>query len=438
MLIITKLGRKFVHNPETKESLWNAPAEVQEKIDAMPPPDIEAERAARQERRRRRAEIAAAENAKAAAEARAKAAAERAAKQASEAPTEQEAEAEDDEDEYEYVEEEEEEESPDVKRAKLEDGGPIEYTEDDIAWQLQAMAEEHELDPEDLEEPELDPEEGANIFKEMLSEYSLNPYSTWELELPKFVNDHRYTVLSTTKDRRDIFNDWCRERIAELKAEKARQKQIDPRIPFWSFLQSNANPKYYWAEFKRKHRKDPEMKDSKLSDKDREKMYRDYLSRMKTSGTLREADLKKLLNTTHGLSSRTALTGLPDSIVADVRYVVCPDESRDRIIKDHLRTLPEEVVDEAVRKEREEAARREAALRDREFQVRRQQASTRYDDERARMLLREEEAALERASRVGKRGLAGHLRTEKEKDEEKEGEKETEGEKDEAGMGGSE
>lgn len=136
---------------------------------------------------------------------------------------------------------------------------------------------------------------------------------------------------------------------------------------------------------------------------------------MKTSATIREADLKKLLNTTHGLCSQTHLDDLPDSIIADVRYIVCPDESRDRIIRDHLRTLPAEPINEAKRKEKEEAERRQAALRDREFQVRRQQASTRHDDQRARMLLREEEAALERATRVGKKGLLGHFNTEKEK-----------------------
>lgn len=113
----------------------------------------------------------------------------------------------------------------------------------------------------------------------MLNDYDVNPYSMWESELPKFVDDHRYTILPTTHDRKTVFTTWCKDRIAAIKAEKAAQKQIDPRIPFWNFLKSNVNPKYYWTEFKRKHRKDPVMKDSKLLDRDREKMYRDYLAR---------------------------------------------------------------------------------------------------------------------------------------------------------------
>jgi hypothetical protein len=49
-------------------------------------------------------------------------------------------------------------------------------------------------------------------------------------------------------------------------------------MPYLEFLQRNATPKLYWPEFKRKYKKEPEMRDSKLSDKDREKWYRDYIA----------------------------------------------------------------------------------------------------------------------------------------------------------------
>lgn len=43
---------------------------------------------------------------------------------------------------------------------------PVEFTEDDIAWQLEAMAEEYGLDEEDLEEgEEMTEEEGVGLFK---------------------------------------------------------------------------------------------------------------------------------------------------------------------------------------------------------------------------------------------------------------------------------
>lgn len=113
----------------------------------------------------------------------------------------------------------------------------------------------------------------------MLDDYKINPYSTWDAEMPRIVEDNRYVLVTTTKRRKDVFTEWCKNRIAEIKAEKARQKKVDPKIPFWAFLKENASAKLYWPEFKRKFRKVSEMKDTKLADKEKEKMYRDYISR---------------------------------------------------------------------------------------------------------------------------------------------------------------
>lgn len=44
--------------------------------------------------------------------------------------------------------------------------GPVEFTEEDIAWQLEAMAEEYGLDEEDLDESgEMTEEENIELFK---------------------------------------------------------------------------------------------------------------------------------------------------------------------------------------------------------------------------------------------------------------------------------
>jgi hypothetical protein len=51
-----------------------------------------------------------------------------------------------------------------------------------------------------------------------------------------------------------------------------------PRLPYLALLEKHGTPKLYWPEFKRKFKKEPEMRDNKLSDKDREKWYRDYMS----------------------------------------------------------------------------------------------------------------------------------------------------------------
>ncbi|KAG0130891.1 hypothetical protein HOY82DRAFT_578986 [Tuber indicum] len=385
VLVTTKMGRKFVHNTTTKASLWKAPEDVQAAIDAMPPEEDQpkdrkkgkSKEAAtpeggsgnkvrsEQEERRRVASVAAAAAA--------------ALKM-------------------------EEGRGGSLDRAKQ---GPVEFTEDDVAWQLEAIAQEYGFDEEDPDEgEEMTDEDNIYLFKEMLAEYKVNPYSTWEKEMPRIVEDSRYVLINTTRARKGVFTNWCRERISELKIEKEKTKKQDPKIPFWEFLKGNASAKLYWPEFKRKWKKSSEMKDSKVPDKDKEKMYREYISHMKISEPLRENDLKKLLRSTTTLSRHTTLETLPESVLVDVRYVTAPDNIRGKVIQDHLATLPEDLEEEKGRKERE---RREQALRDRERAVRKEQWKFRGEEQRAKEMLKEEEAMIERAKVVGKRGLLGHI-----------------------------
>jgi hypothetical protein len=125
-------------------------------------------------------------------------------------------------------------------------------------------------------------------------------------------------------------------------------------------------------------------------------------------------DLKKLLKSTPSLSKQMTLLSLPDSILADVRYVTAPESSRDRIITEYLSTLPDAPISEEERKAKEERERRERALREREWQVRKEKRMNAADEAIAKQMLREEEAAIERAKQVSKKGLLGHLRKEKE------------------------
>ena len=142
---------------------------------------------------------------------------------------------------------------------------------------------------------------------------------------------------------------------------------------------------------------------------------------MKISEPLRENDLKKLLKSTTTLSRHTTLETLPESILVDVRYVTAPNNARDKVIQDHLATLPEDPEKEKERKERE---RRDQALRERERTVRKEQWKLRGEEQRAKEMLREEEAMIERAKVVGKRGLLGHIIKKEDTTESEKGDKE--------------
>ncbi|KAK9369712.1 hypothetical protein V1509DRAFT_618886 [Lipomyces kononenkoae] len=162
------------------------------------------------------------------------------------------------------------------------DQGPLEYNEDDIEWQIQAMMEEH---PEMLiegdadEEDDIRYEDRIKVFRELLVDANVNPYAPWEATIETIVNDQRYLALNTLSERKAAFEDWSKERITELKAQKANEPKLDPKEQFMDLLRQYATPKLFYQEFKRKYRKEPLFKDSALSDREKEKIYRDYVKK---------------------------------------------------------------------------------------------------------------------------------------------------------------
>ena len=292
MLVKTKLGRRFVFNPEKGVSYWKFPPEVMKGV-------VEYDRQEREKKERlENGDSREGEDEDAAAAAEGFAAAERATPGASpaHAVAAQHREVADDSDEYEEVEvtDDEDEDNP-SKRQKTEESNeqPVEFNEDDIAYQLAAMGQDYGLDPgeygeggEDLEEGaeglQLTEEDSNALFKDMLNDYNISPYTTWEkiIEGAQIVEDDRYNVLPNMKSRKEVWGDWSRERIQLLKEQREKEEKKDPRIPYLAFLQKYATPKLYWPEFRRKYKKEPEMRDTKLFDKDREKWYRDYINRV--------------------------------------------------------------------------------------------------------------------------------------------------------------
>lgn len=481
MLVLTELGREFVHNPETKESLWLGKGKIPDEVvkaveklkslglEELSKLDEEEKRASEARRRARRAE-----------KWKARAVTEELEEkgEGGEYGEYEEEEGADggqsggagvgatgegprgkkrsasaaelgEEGEEEYEEEYEEYEEPPEGAPKWDGGlpasgggapaGPVEFTEEDISWQLEAMAEEYGLEEEDLQEEDLPAEDAVQIYREMLEELQPNPYGTWENTYPSLAHDPRYTVLNTTKHRQEVFTAWCKDRVAILKEEKLKQERKDPKVQYWEFLTAHIKDvkKLYWPEFKRKHKKEKEMKDSKLTDKDREKMYREYSAHTKLSPTLLENELKKLLKSNKELTRYAKVDGLPLTILADVRYaaypLVLPGDAkssglpppRDTVIQAFLSTLPEEArpLSEKELKERQ----RQGALRERERTVKKEQGRLRGEIERGREMLKGEEMEIERAVKeVGRKGLLSAIEAEREREKEREKLKEKE------------
>ena len=455
MLVETKLGRRFVHNPEKGESYWKFPAEVLKGV-------VEYDRLEREKRnsignadapKDKDAGITAMfEGLATAADHATPGASPAPAPAAPETPRA------DNSDEYEEVEvtddeEEDKAENPSKRRKTEAEYGneqPVEFNEDDMAYQLAAMGEDYGLDPgeygdggEGLEEGaeglQLTEEDSNALFRDMLNDFNISPYTTWEniVEGGQIIEDDRYTVLPNMKSRKEVWGEWSRKRIQRLREQREKEEKKDPRIPYMAFLQKYANPKLYWPEFRRKYKKEAEMRDTKLADKDREKWYRDYINRMqhlhrillvtangpftglKLPESTLKSDLAALLTFVplNALNRSTTLDTLPPSILTDLRYISLKAAIRDPIIESYIATLPPAPSDVAVSpeeaenlaKQRQERQRREKALADRQSQVedekRRQKGALQY----SKGILREGELEVERARNVGKEGLMGYL-----------------------------
>lgn len=328
--------------------------------------------------------------------------------------------------------------SNDPKRQKTEQDDaerPVEFDEDDIAYQLAAMGESYGLDPgeygnsgeqgeweEGAEGLPFTEEDAVALFEDMLDDRNVSPYTPWEkLIEPRsaILSDDRYTALSSTHARKKAWVDWSRKRLQRLKELRDRQEKLDPRIPYLSFLRQYATPKLYWPEFKRKYKKESVMKDTKLSDKDREKLYREHINRLKLPHSTLESDLLQLLRSIGpaGLNSSTNLSSLPSQLLTDLRYISLPTHTSDAIISDFIEKLapaPEGITghaetDEDSAKKVADRKRRAEALRDRERRVQEEKVRTEKEIKAGKWQLREREKELERANTSGKEGIRGML-----------------------------
>ncbi|KAI0405154.1 hypothetical protein F4802DRAFT_204164 [Xylaria palmicola] len=323
---------------------------------------------------------------------------------------------------------------PPSKRQRTEEPAedmPVEFNEDDIAFQLQAMGEEYGLDPGEYDDgnPESWPEgaeglpfsetDAKELFKDLLNDSGINPYSPWDklIEEGRIFDDARYTVLGTMKARKEVWEEWSRERIQVLKEQRAKEERKDPRIPYMAFLQEKATSKLYWAEFRRKYKREGPMRDTSLTDRDREKWYREYIDKLKLPLDTRKKDLTSLLKDipARALNNQTLLENLPSQLLTDVRYISLDAKIRDPMLAAYIQTLgpppeaDEAEEDEAAKKAREERRKREKALAERERIVAEEKHRQKRQLAYGKAVLREEERELERANQVGKKGLQSLL-----------------------------
>ncbi|KAI5301685.1 hypothetical protein KEM56_001469 [Ascosphaera pollenicola] len=469
-LIKTKLRRRFVWNSKTDESFWKVPEEI---VDGVKEFD---KRERERKERRARGEKSPSPEPEPKKEEKGQETGATAARETPHPPATVDQQGDgDDGSEYEEVEvtddegaEDEDTQNP-SKRTRIDEtdpdnpdpnpAAPLEFNEDDIAYQLAAMGAEYDLDAgeyggyddenweEGAEGLPLSEEDTVALFRDLLEDHKINPYSPWEriIEEGKIIDDSRYTLLPNMKSRREVYGVWSKEKIAQLREARAKEEKKDPRIRYVAFLEGNVTGKLYWPEFKRKFKKSEEMRDMKLSDKEKEKMYRDHIARLKLPESKRVEDLKELLKSVplELLNRDTAVENLPTKLLVDLRYISFPPATRDALIQSYISSLPEAPQAEAgevamsleereeAEKKRAEREKREQALRERERRVEMEKQKTMWEQRSGKQMLRREEMEVERAMRVGGEGIRGYVEEkEKSKAADADGEMEIENEPD--------
>jgi len=496
VLVKTKLGRRFVHNTQTRESFWRIPDQIYKAVRefeqferSQKEKEQNAQWAEEELKKMREKSQAEKVNRNADAEEQGRARRRRSeslqredeeammAELAAEAEDAEEQDAKDvvktleplagdvgydSEGSYEYVEVTDSEGEGDDEGAQpaetsgeaqpaelQEEEGPVEFGEDDIAYQLAAMGQDYRLDPgeygnadqsyddnmqgeegawdEDMDGLPLSDADAANLFRDLLDDHRISPFTPWDRLIAddsasSILHDNRYTVPPNMKARKDVWTAWARDTAARVQAERALMEKKDPRIPYLAFLAEKATPKLYWPEFKRKFKREPEMLERKLAEKDREKLYREHIQRLKLPESARKADLLALLQSVslRELNHETPVDAVPQAVLSHLHFISLPAAVRDSVVRQHIASLPtapesdgDEGDDEQradQNKKRVERKRREEALEERRRKVEEEKRRAEKEERFARRGLREEEMELQRAMQVGDQGLRAHLR----------------------------
>ncbi|KKY14042.1 putative ff domain protein [Phaeomoniella chlamydospora] len=417
ILVKTRYGRRFIYNPIQNESFWKFPQDVLLAVIKLD----EAERL-RKERGEPESKMKKNPNHDDADEV---------ASTPAQDPLPDDHVDSDSYEEVEVTDEEDENMKSDAKRLRLDENNghnSMDFDEDDIEYQLAAMGEDYGLESEEYGEEGdgdggLSEEDRIALFRDLLDDFHINPYTTWEkvVEEGRIIEDDRYVLLPNMHFRRDVFHSWSNDRIREIKERRLKEEKKDPKIAYVRFLAEHATPKLYWPEFKRKFKKEPEMKDTKLDDKTREKLYRDHIARLKLPGSTRQTDLTDLLKPIplHSLNKSSTIATLPPAIVTDLRFISLPAKTRDSLVEAYISTLPpapevgpgtmsaeEQALLDKNRAERE---KRENAMAQRERLVQQEKQRQRGALRHGRELLKEGEMEIEEAMRVRKDGLRAYV-----------------------------
>ncbi|KAF9652160.1 hypothetical protein BDM02DRAFT_3109570 [Thelephora ganbajun] len=308
----------------------------------------------------------------------------------------------------------------------------------EAAAQLAAEAEEHERQKKEEEEAEqkrmkdeetlkeeyktqqlnmpakvdLAPEEAKALFKTLLREKDVNPLHPWDKSLPLFISDPRYVLLSSVSARREVFDEYCRERARELRQSKVAKEREDPKGEFEKLLHEEVkSTRTSWTDFRRQWKKDRRFYGWGRDEKERERHFRDFLKELgekkRTAAQRAEKGFFTLLRESNA-DEKSAWKDFKRKISSDPRYEAVGSSSlREELFNAFLKVnvggsltshpaasnsrSPGKKVGEGLEDAERKKEKRERALREREQKVKADLSKVEAQIERSRAGLNKEE-----------------------------------------------
>lgn len=198
----------------------------------------------------------------------------------------------------------------DIEVDALNDGEDVEMGEEER--EQRKMLEELKNDEDVSSNPNpanpystLTPPEQRALFLSLLrsksssSSSGIDPYAPWDTILPLIIDDPRYLALPNINLRKEVFDEYCKIRIREMREEKTRlasasSSGIPTTLPtstttkteddsstltsYKSFLRAVVtSTRTTFTEFKRIYRKDRRFYSFGRDERERERVFREWL-----------------------------------------------------------------------------------------------------------------------------------------------------------------
>ncbi len=246
------------------------------------------------------------------------------------------------------------------------------------------------------------------MVQALLLEKGISPFAPWDQSLPLFINDPRYILLSSTKDRREVYEEYCRDvgraRRLDKSAPAAESKKADPEKDFKALLrEAVTSTRTRWDDFRKQWKKDRRFYSFGRDDRDREKLFKTHLrvlgERKRADAQRAEQDFLDLLQDAAGITSSSAWGNIKRGVSSDPRYDAVGSSSlREELYAGYIRKLastnaqPETAEEATERKLKERKEREAASLRERQAKINQVQEQVTKDMSKSRAGAGREEA----------------------------------------------